>query len=44
MDNGTLQVDYRMFKVRIGPDYKRNQKKAPSGAPLYEAFAVDVFW
>ena len=38
------QVDPRQFNVRAGPDYNRNKKKAPSGPPIYEAFAVDVFW
>lgn len=36
--------DHRLFNVRIGPDYNRFKKKAPSAAPLFEAFAVDVFW
>lgn len=38
------KADYRQFNVRIGPDYNRNKKKAPSAAPIYEPFAVDVFW
>jgi hypothetical protein len=38
------KCDYRMFNVRIGPNYDRFKKKAPSAAPLYDIFAVDVFW
>eukprot|EP01036_Dinobryon_divergens_P033305 gene33305-43061_t len=37
------QVDPRQFNVRAGPDYNKFKKKAPSGPPIYEAFAVDVF-
>lgn len=36
--------DYRTFNVRIGPDYNRYKKKAPSAVPLYDTVAVDVFW
>jgi hypothetical protein len=38
------KADYRQFNVRVGPDYPRYKKKAPSAAPIYEPFAVDVFW
>ncbi len=38
------RVDHRQFNVRVGPDYNRYKKKAPSGPPIYEPFAVDVFW
>jgi hypothetical protein len=38
------KADARQFNVRVGPDYNRYKKKAPSGPPIYEAFAVDVFW
>lgn len=37
------KIDSSFFNVRIGPDYNRNKKKAPSGPSLYEAFAVDIF-
>lgn len=37
------KIDSSFFNVRIGPDYNRNKKKAPSGAPIYEPFAVDIF-
>lgn len=38
------KADHRQFNVRVGPNYDRYKKKAPSGPPLFEAFAVDVFW
>jgi hypothetical protein len=38
------RVDHRQFNVRVGPEYSRYKKKAPSGPPIYEPFAVDVFW
>lgn len=38
------KIDSRLFQVRIGPEYNRYKKKAPSGPPLYEAVAVDIFW
>ena len=37
------KVDYHIFHVRMGPDYNRNKKKVPSGPPLYNPVAVDVF-
>ena len=37
------RADHSRFNVRIGPNYERNKKKAPSASPLYEIFAVDVF-
>eukprot|EP01034_Spumella_vulgaris_P024243 gene24243-30562_t len=37
------RVDHRQFNVRVGPEYSRYKKKAPSGPPIYEPFAVDVF-
>ena len=37
------KADHRNFQLRIGPNYDRNKKKAPSSAPLYEIFAVDIF-
>eukprot|EP01032_Pedospumella_encystans_P015765 gene15765-18016_t len=37
------KADYRQFNVRVGPDYNRHKKKAPSAVPIYEPFAVDVF-
>jgi hypothetical protein len=36
-------LDYRQFQVRIGPDYSRYKKKAPTAPPLYEPIGVDVF-
>lgn len=38
------KIDGKLFQVRIGPEYNRYKKKAPSGPPLYEAVAVDIFW
>lgn len=43
-DHTWCKADFRQFNVRIGPDYNRHKKKAPSAAPIYEPFAVDVFW
>mmetsp|Transcript_9107 Transcript_9107/g.13579 ORF Transcript_9107/g.13579 Transcript_9107/m.13579 type:complete len:603 (+) Transcript_9107:42-1850(+) len=37
------KVDPRQFNVRVGPDYNRFKRKAPSGQAIYEPFAVDVF-
>lgn len=37
-------MDHRLFNVRVGPNYDRYKKKAPSNASIYEPFAVDVFW
>lgn len=37
------KVDPRQFNVRVGPDYNRFKRKAPSGRAIYEPFAVDVF-
>ena len=31
------------FELRIGPDYKRNGKKAPSAMHVYQPVSVDVF-
>lgn len=37
------KIDSKLFQVRIGPEYNRYKKKAPSAPPLYEAVAVDIF-
>lgn len=31
------------FNVRVGPEYNRYKRKAPSSKPLYQSVAVDVF-
>ncbi|KAH9100040.1 hypothetical protein Ae201684P_019045 [Aphanomyces euteiches] len=36
-------LDATRFRVRKGPNYKRNKTKAPSGPALLELVAVDVF-
>ncbi|KAH9107872.1 hypothetical protein AeMF1_016817 [Aphanomyces euteiches] len=36
-------LDATRFRVRKGPNYKRNKIKAPSGPALLELVAVDVF-
>jgi hypothetical protein len=36
------QCDHKQFQTRIGPDYKKHGKKAPSSTPIYEPCAVDV--
>ena len=35
--------DHELFKLRIGPDYKKHRQKAPSNRPLYRVFSVDVY-
>ena len=42
-DHTWCNIDHRQFAVRIGPNYSANKKKAPTKAPLYTPFAVDVF-
>lgn len=42
-DHTWCKAEYQSFKVRVGPDYKRNQRKAPTGPPLFEPVAVDIF-
>ena len=36
-------VDPSTFKLRIGPDYKRNKQKAPSGPALFDLITMDIF-
>ena len=38
------RCDHSSFNVRVGPDYARFKRKAPSQPPIYEPFAIDVFW
>lgn len=42
-DHTWCRCDYRLFNVRIGPEYNRYKKKAPSSAPLFDCIAVDIF-
>ena len=35
-------VDASMFNLRIGPNYKKNKKKAPSAAALYDLHSFDI--
>jgi len=35
-------VDSSLFNLRIGPNYKREKKKAPSGPALYDLYAMDA--
>ena len=37
-------ADHKQFQLRIGPDYKKNGKKASSAVPIYEPCGVDVIW
>jgi len=36
-------VNPSAFKLRIGPDYKRNKQKAPSGPALFDLITMDIF-
>ena len=38
------QVDPTMFNLRIGPNYKKNKQKAPSGPALYELYSMDFLY
>ena len=35
-------VDHRDIKLRVGPNYKKNKKKAPSGPALLQCVGVDL--
>ena len=35
--------DGTQFNVRVGPDYKRHGKKAPSAFHVYEPVSMDLF-
>ena len=35
-------VDASIFNLRIGPNYKREKKKAPSGPALFDLYAMDA--
>ena len=32
-----------VYRLRVGPEYKKHKKKAPSEAQLYTPVAMDVF-
>lgn len=36
-------ADRTVFRVRTGPDYKKNGEKAPSAPTLFDVVGVDVF-
>ena len=36
-------TDASKFQVRVGPDYKKNKRKAPSGPALFQALEMDFF-
>jgi hypothetical protein len=35
------QTDASFFNLRVGPNYKRNKQKAPSGPALYDLYSMD---
>lgn len=37
-------TDPTMFNLRIGPNYKKNKQKAPSGPALYELHSMDFLY
>ena len=43
-EHSWCKCDATQFNVRIGPNYDRHKKKAPSSTPLYVPYAVDVIW
>jgi len=40
---GWQNEDGEMFNLRVGPNYKKHGKKAPSGNPFYEMVSLDYF-
>jgi hypothetical protein len=38
------RTDPTMFNLRIGPNYKKNKQKAPSGPALYELHSMDFLY
>lgn len=38
-----IQLPHEEFKLRIGPDYKKNKKKAPSLDAMFEVVSVDWY-
>lgn len=42
-DHTWCKISPQSFQLRVGPNYDRNKKKAPSSSALYEPFAVDIF-
>jgi len=37
-------VDAKLFHLRIGPNYKKNKRKAPSGPALYDLISMDFLY
>eukprot|EP00911_Craspedida_sp_UC1_P002387 UC1_evm1s1784 len=44
---GSMALDPNLkeqtYRVRIGPDYARNKRKAPSAPPLFQPVCLDIF-
>jgi len=38
------QTDAPLFNLRVGPNYKRNKQKAPSGPALYDLYSMDFLY
>lgn len=41
--HGHRIVDAKRFKMRVGPRYKKEKKKAPSGPAMFELISCDVY-
>mmetsp|Transcript_7886 Transcript_7886/g.14640 ORF Transcript_7886/g.14640 Transcript_7886/m.14640 type:complete len:750 (+) Transcript_7886:152-2401(+) len=37
-------TDAKLFHLRVGPNYKKNKQKAPSGPALYDLYSMDFLY
>lgn len=42
-ENTWYELQAQSIQVRVGPDYKKNNKKSPSASPIYDVAFVDVY-